>query len=158
MIRTRTAAAEDEDFLCALYAATRKDEILTWGWEEAQAVSFLEMQWRSQQHSYAMYYPDAKKLIVLFDDIPAGQLILDTAADVLRLVDISLLPDFRGKGIGTELLRRLQQKASKSKQTIKLNVRLDNPARHLYQKLGFKDEQVSEMDAGMYWDSRLYPT
>lgn len=51
---------------------------------------------------------------------------------------IAVLPDFLGQGIGTQLLTHLLQAASKRYPAVMLSVRKNNPARHLYERMGFK--------------------
>ncbi len=68
----------------------------------------------------------------------------------LRLVDISLLPAHRGSGVGTELLRALQQEATTAGKPLRLSVARDNPARRLYARLGFTPVAGSEVGAEPY--------
>lgn len=138
MIETRLAGIEDELFLYHLYASTRRDEILLWGWEETQIEQFLDMQWRLQKGSYLLQYPDAEQFIISYEGKPAGRMILNRTTGVIRLVDISMLPGFRSRGIGESLIRRLQQAAIAKSQTIELQVMSNNRARRLYERLGFK--------------------
>jgi GNAT superfamily N-acetyltransferase len=53
-------------------------------------------------------------------------------------VSIVVLGSFRGRGIGTELLSTLLEKAADAGfQALSLSVSKDNPALQLYEKLGF---------------------
>jgi GNAT superfamily N-acetyltransferase len=58
--------------------------------------------------------------------------------DSLFLVQLFLEPDCQGKGIGTEILNRLMGDASQSGMPMTLGVVKTNPARRLYERLGFK--------------------
>ncbi|MFW5892598.1 MAG: GNAT family N-acetyltransferase [Bacteroidota bacterium] len=55
------------------------------------------------------------------------------------LVYIAVHKDYRGKGLGKELMLKTFDKAEGS---IKLHVEHDNPARFLYQKLGFTNKYM----------------
>ncbi|HTD51708.1 MAG TPA: GNAT family N-acetyltransferase, partial [Thermoanaerobaculia bacterium] len=55
----------------------------------------------------------------------------------IRLVDIALLPAFRGKGVGTRLLAELIAEAKGRGVPLTIHVELFNPARRLYDRLGF---------------------
>lgn len=50
---------------------------------------------------------------------------------------IALLPDYRGRGIGTQLLTYLLNKAVSHYRAVSLSVAADNPARRLYERHGF---------------------
>jgi ribosomal protein S18 acetylase RimI-like enzyme len=58
---------------------------------------------------------------------------------------VAVLPEHRGKGIGTQLLVRLLGVAETSHPSISLNVRSDNPALRLYERLGFVKVEESEV-------------
>jgi ribosomal protein S18 acetylase RimI-like enzyme len=55
----------------------------------------------------------------------------------IRIVDIALLPDYRGNGIGTALLRDLFSEADAAGKTVTIHVERFNPALRLYERLGF---------------------
>ncbi len=59
-------------------------------------------------------------------------------------VAIAVAPGARGSGLGGALLRRLMAEARPRYEFLSLSVRLDNPARRLYTRLGF--EPVREPD------------
>lgn len=54
-------------------------------------------------------------------------------------VGVAVLPEYRGKGIGTKLLTHLLTEAKESYEYISLSVSAENPARRLYQRLGFEE-------------------
>jgi ribosomal protein S18 acetylase RimI-like enzyme len=88
---------------------------------------------------------------VLLDDQRVGRLIVDRGERELILVDISLIPEQRGRGIGTHLIRELLFEASSTTKSVRLHVLHTNPAKHLYERLGFaivnSDELYCEMIA-----------
>ncbi len=53
-------------------------------------------------------------------------------------LSIAVLPEYRGKGIGSQLLTRLLEQAKSHFSGICLSVHIDNPARHLYLRYGFE--------------------
>jgi ribosomal protein S18 acetylase RimI-like enzyme len=132
------AGDDDEAFLRTLYASTRQDEIRAWGWTPAQAQPFLQMQFFAQRTSFAAAYPGAKHELILEDGQPLGRLLVWRHAGEVRLVDISLLPAARGRGIGTALLRRLIAEAEADEKRLCLQVLTTNRARQLYLRLGFR--------------------
>ena len=65
--------------------------------------------------------------------------------------DISLMPDFRGRGIGSTLLRRFLAEATVAGVPVGLSVDAANPARHLYERLGFVVTDASSVYWSLEW-------
>ena len=77
--------------------------------------------------------------MILEDAHPIGRLYVDRRPDEIRLIDIALLPSHRGRGIGSELTGGLLAEADRADLPLRLHVEADNPARRLYQRLGFRE-------------------
>ena len=133
----RPATPADEDFLFELYTRNRQAELGAWGLDESMLASVMQMQFMAQQTTYATQYPNAHHDILLLDDKSVGRLYVDRAKDHFVLVDISLLPAVQGQGFGTALLHGLLKEAAEKSLPVHLQVVMTNPARHLYQRLGF---------------------
>jgi ribosomal protein S18 acetylase RimI-like enzyme len=136
-ITLRAAGTADEAFLYELYAGTRAEEMAVWGWDEAQQQAFLNLQFRGQQAHYAEY-PNPDHKLILEDERPIGRIFLSRLQDEIRLVDISLLPDVRGRGIGTALIQELFVEAAAADKVVRLHVERFNRAQQLYLRLGFR--------------------
>ena len=78
---------------------------------------------------------------------PAGRLIVARWPEDLRVVDVALLPEYRGRGIGGELMRALIEEADERGVKTSIHVERFNPAQRLYARLGFR--AVSD-DGGVY--------
>ena len=139
--------AADQELLFRIYASTRAEELAPVPWTEAQKEAFLRMQFRAQSLDYAANYPDAEFLIILRDGVPAGRLYLDRRADELRIVDIALLPEHRGAGLGGAILRDLLAEAAAAGKPVRIHVERFNPALRLYERLGFR----RTADLGVYY-------
>ena len=137
-IRLRSIAATDDPFLCALYASTRTEELAPVPWTEEQKRAFLEMQFRAQAIHYRTHYSSAQFLIIEKGDQPIGRLTIDRRPDDIRIVDIALIPEYRGRGIGTTFLRELLSEAEASSKSVSIHVEHFNPAMRLYDRLGFR--------------------
>ncbi len=61
-----------------------------------------------------------------------------------------VLPEYRGKGIGTTLLMHLLQAASVEYKSVSLSVSLDNPALRLYERIGFQRLDASDTSITMF--------
>lgn len=142
----RPYAAEDLDFIEALYLSTRDEELALSGWPEGQRKTFLVQQHRAQHHHYQTYYPNAERLIVERDGAAIGRLYVDTWPLELRIVDISLVAAARGQGIGEAVLRDVIAWAEDQTKGVSIHVEKFNPARRLYHRLGF----VVTEDKGVY--------
>jgi ribosomal protein S18 acetylase RimI-like enzyme len=146
ILSLRPVAPEDDAFLFELYASTRQD-IASLGLGATQLEALLRVQWMAQRHSHAVRYPHAEHQLVLVNGRPAGRLWVALGPEELRVVDVSLLPAHRGLGLGTALLRSLQEEAAAAGKPLRLSVAWDNPARRLYVRLGFTPVDGAATDA-----------
>jgi len=145
-LRLRTVTPEDEQFLRAVYASTRSEELARVPWSDEQKRAFIDMQFAAQDADYRRNYPDAQYSIIEVQGVPAGRLYVDRGSKEIRIIDIALLPEHRRAGIGTSLLRALQDEARATSKTLTIHVEKFNPARSLYHRLGF--QQIE--DKGVY--------
>ncbi len=152
-ISLRLARQEDQEFLYKLYASTRQAEVAAFGWNPAQQEAFLRMQFNAQRRWYAMAHPAAVEQIVELDQQPVGRLMVAKGdGAVATLVDISLLPEHRGCGIGGGLLRGLLDQCNQEQTSLRLQVLRTNPAARLYDRLGFL--KVGEDDLYLHMEKR----
>lgn len=133
----RRAAPGDDSFFDRLYEGTRLEEVASWGLEPIQASAFLHAQARVQRGAYAIQFPDAEHRVLLANDEPIGRLILARGADCWSIVDVSMLPAWRGRGVGTRALGEVLEAARAAGRPVRLHVDRQNRARHLYARLGF---------------------
>ncbi len=146
MIALRSVRPEDHDYLLSVYASTRADEMAIVPWSDAQKTTFLAQQFHAQTTYWDEQYPEAERSIVEIDGVAAGRFYVQRWPGEIRLVDIALLPDFRRRGAGTELLRRLFAEGTAAGKPVTIHVEIFNPARSLYERLGF----VSKGERGFY--------
>ena len=137
MTTLRPARPEDREHLLAVYASTRAEELAPVPWTEEQKSAFVKMQFDAQDAHYREHYEGATYEVIEVDGVPAGRLYLHRTPKEIRLVDIALLAPFRGKGIGTRLLADLIAEAKGRGVPLTIHVELFNPARRLYERLGF---------------------
>jgi len=137
-VALRPRTADDADFMRAIDRSTRIDELRAVPWSEAEKAAFLDMQFRAQTMHYDARYPAAEYLVIEVDDIPAGRLYVDRTASGINVLDIALLPQWRGRGIGGALLKAILDEARAAARTVILHVEQYNPARRLYERLGFE--------------------
>jgi ribosomal protein S18 acetylase RimI-like enzyme len=136
--RLRPVAGEDRAFLVDLYASVREPELAHVPWDDATRRAFIEHQFSAQDAHYRQHYPGATLDLVEVDGEPAGRLYVHRGPSDIRIMDIALAPAFRGRGIGTRLLRSLMAEAEDSGRKLSIHVEANNPARTLYERLGFR--------------------
>ena len=136
-VSVRPVTKRDRKFLARLFASTRAEDPAAEQSSEQQREAFLAQQFHAQSVRYAEQFPDASFDLVLVDGQPAGQLIVARLVGELKLIDISLLPEHRGRGIGTALIRPLLDEASENEARVTIQVERSNRALRLYERLGF---------------------
>lgn len=152
MAGLRPATEADREFLLSVYASTREEELAQVSWEEGAREAFLEHQFSAQDHHYRTNYPGATFDVIEVEGEPAGRLYVHRGPDEIRIMDIALAPPFRGRGIGTGLLRELMEEAGASGRSLSIHVELNNPARRLYERLGFVPAGEHGVYVLMRWD------
>lgn len=145
-IKLRPSVSADEDFLVAVYGSTREQELAMVPWTAEQKEAFVRSQLSAQLHHYRAEYPNAEYSIILFEDQPVGRLYVDRRATEVRIMDITLLPAFRGKGISSPLIRRLMEEATAVAKSLSINLdKLSlNQSQPIFQRFGFKATEADE--------------
>ena len=90
------------------------EELAVTDWDDTQKAAFLQMQFDAQHRYYMENYRDARFQVIEWDRAPVGRLYLVRWPDEIRIIDIALLPEYRGQGLGTHLLRNIQADARAS--------------------------------------------
>jgi ribosomal protein S18 acetylase RimI-like enzyme len=145
-VQCRTERPDDEAFLFEVYASTRNTELGLTGWNAETKAAFLRMQFQAMRQGYAAQYPKGDFLVVLRGDNRIGRMVIDRNSEEIRLIDIALLPEERGRGIGTRLVRELQKEASCAGRGLRLQAVKNSGPAQWYRRLGF----VVVQDDGIY--------
>ena len=138
VIRLRPITEADEAFQRALYGSTRAEELAPVPWSEEQKRAFLDMQFHAQSVHYAKHYADGDFLIIEEAGRAIGRLLLHRTPEEIRVIDISLMPEHRRQGIGTRLLTDVLAEGEKTRRRVSIHVEHFNPAKRLYERLGFR--------------------
>ena len=136
----------DESFLERVYGSTRADELARVPWTDEQKAAFVHHQFTAQSAHYAEHYTGMSADVIVVDDELAGRLLVARWAEEIRIVDIALLPAFRGAGVGGGLLDDLASEARAAGKRLSIHVEVNNPAMRLYERLGFRPAG----EAGVY--------
>ncbi len=137
----------DAAFLRRVYASTRQRELALLPLDDAARPVFLEMQFAAQDRQFRQQ-EGARFLVISHGGQDVGRLILAREAGTpgtpgtMRIMDIALLPPWRGQGLGTAVLRAVTEEAEQQGLNMQLYVEEHNPARRLYERLGFRVAEV----------------
>jgi len=147
-ISLRPEDEKDEAFLLAVYASTRAEEIALTGWDHSTHWQFIEMQFKAMRKGYAASFPQAKFLIILLDGQPIGRVVVNQNDREIRIVDMALLSEHRGKGISTHLMQIWRDEALQCGKPLRLRVVRGTRPANWYRRLGFVP--VGDDEDGVY--------
>jgi ribosomal protein S18 acetylase RimI-like enzyme len=150
----RPCRTDDVPFLRHLYATTREDEMRLLPWSEEQKTAFLDMQFTAQKTHYDGYYPDCQFLVIELEGTAIGRLYIDRGEDEISIIDIALLPAYRSRGIGRMLLEEILEEGAATGRKVTIYVEHFNPARRLYDRLGFRHVDTNGVYHLMEWRSQ----
>lgn len=142
----RSIQEKDFPFLKKVYRSTRENELSMTDWSEEQKSGFIDFQFNAQHAYYMNVYKDAEFQIIESGSTGIGRLYLWETEHQIRIVDIAILPEHRGKGIGSKILSDLIRQSELSGKKLNIHVEHFNPALRLYERLGFKKTD----DTGVY--------
>jgi ribosomal protein S18 acetylase RimI-like enzyme len=150
-VTLRPATQSDYFFMRKLYGSTREEELKQFPFDEFQKQAFLDQQFGAQYQHYQLHYPTCERSIIEWNGQPVGRLWIDEWHDQIRLVDIALMPEARGTGIGTMLLRETLERGRKAGKPVTIHVEAYNPALRLYERLGFVKVDTNGIYYLMKW-------
>ncbi len=151
-VTLRPRRPADEPFLRRLYHSVRRDEVAASGFGPDFARTFLDDQFKLQtDHFDRAQGARSRFSLVMCKGSAIGRLYLRETDDALHVVDISLLPEWRGRGIGGALLREVLEQAAAAGKSVTLSVDRRNRAQLLYRRLGFVQAEDTGADLLLRW-------
>jgi len=151
----RSAEPVDEELLFQLFVEAQQ-HIEELQLDPAMWRSLVGMQYKGRRQSWAASYPGAVDSILCLQDelgasVPVGRLLVDRRPGCWRIVDVAVLAAYRNIGLGSWAVKSCQQQAHAAGARLELQVRPENPARLLYERLGFKAVSESPLAVEMIW-------
>jgi len=145
MYTLRNISKDDYEFIYELNKTVNKENVeKVWGsWDED-----------NQREFFKNRFDLIRMKIIKLDDKDVGILEVEEKEDELYLEEIQILPEFQGKGLGTRIIRNLILRANKKGKSLKLRVLKINPAKKLYERLGFSIVGDTETHYIMRIDNR----
>ncbi|HEY0405185.1 MAG TPA: GNAT family N-acetyltransferase [Pyrinomonadaceae bacterium] len=152
-VRLRPVVPQDASFLLRVYASTRAEEMARVSWDDEQRAAFLKMQFDAQLHHYQSNFPNALHDVIQHAGRPVGRLYVLRTDEFIRILDITILPEFRNAGLGTPLIQDLMKEAARSRRPLRIYVESFNPSLRLFERLGFRKAEEQGMHFLMEWNS-----
>jgi ribosomal protein S18 acetylase RimI-like enzyme len=132
-------ADSDEVFLRRLISATVALELGAETWPEPTRSHLLDMQCTARRGARRADFPGAIGQIIQVDRDDAGWVVVAAMQDAVHLVEIMILPELRGRGIGSAVIGRIVLDAGAEGKPVRLSVNpLNLGAIRLYDRLGFR--------------------
>jgi ribosomal protein S18 acetylase RimI-like enzyme len=140
-VSLRPATESDYAYLWWLHGATMRTYVdAIWGWDEAV-----------QRRLFDDRFDPARLEIIESAGEAVGVISVEQQREFISLSAIEVAPDFQSKGIGTRLIRDMQDEAERQCVPLRLRVLQGNPARRLYERLGFAETEETETHIMMNW-------
>jgi ribosomal protein S18 acetylase RimI-like enzyme len=150
-ISLKPASPEDSEFLLLLKASTLP-ELNMLGLDDDQFRSIIRIQFAAQEQEYWRSFPESTHLVVEAGGIRAGRLWVDRSETEIRILDISILPEFRRTGIGRSLYESLIAEARTARKRLKCSVSIFNqPSLLFHKQLGFTIISCGELGLELEW-------
>jgi ribosomal protein S18 acetylase RimI-like enzyme len=105
-----------------------------------------------EEHRARVLYRYENAQVIERGGEPVGLFKVTRDGNEWHLVQIQLTQELQGQGIGRALLSELMTQAHAAGASLTLRVLHQNPARHLYEQLGFKVFEVGQHDFGMRFE------
>lgn len=151
-ISLRRATQSDIPFMLNLYASTRESELAMSNFTQQEKLDFVKQQFTAQYSHYNQHYCSDFFSIIELDEKSVGRLFVDYWETEIRIVDITLSPEHRNNGLGSYLFKELFKQAKETSKSVTIHVEHNNPAKHLYERLGFElKTQTNEIYLLMQW-------
>jgi ribosomal protein S18 acetylase RimI-like enzyme len=151
-LELRPVVAADEDFLLGVYGNSRARELERVPWDETTKRGFLQMQFAAQQTHNRSHFPRARHDVILADGVPAGRLYVDRREQEIRILDLALLPEARGRGIESRLLKELMEEAKNSGKAVSIYLDPADPSRESFEGVGFVVTEANGFSDLMEWN------
>jgi GNAT superfamily N-acetyltransferase len=126
-VALRPARAEDYGFALALYVETIKPYTIAFmDWvDEVETARFARL-WRTDDTQ-----------IITLDGIDSGWVEASDDGNEIFLKQLYVVPALQRRGIGTQVMKLLLDRWRTLQRPVVLGVLKNNPARRLYERLGF---------------------
>lgn len=152
-LHLRNSNDDDYPFFTALFSSTR-DDLRQLDWPQDKIEELIRQQQLVQETGMRDLFPQAQYFVIDYAGQSIGRVVLDIEPDNIRLVNISLIPQAKGNGIGRAIMHALQSYAQEHQCSLNLAVfQFNEPARNLYLSCGFTIIRNDGIQDHMIWRS-----
>ncbi|HKX83976.1 MAG TPA: GNAT family N-acetyltransferase [Pyrinomonadaceae bacterium] len=137
-ITLKAVTEADKEFLLRVYEASREIELAMAPWSAEQKRVFVAHQFAAQDNHYREHYAGASFDLIIFAGEPAGRLYVHRGDQQIEILDITILPEYRNRGIAKSLVGEIINEASRSGRSVVIYIESFNPSQKLFRQLGFK--------------------
>jgi ribosomal protein S18 acetylase RimI-like enzyme len=146
----RPESPADEAFVRRLIMESASVDLGAASWPEPMRSHLLGIQNSSRRRSIRNNFPGAESQVIVADGHSAGWLVVAHLAQEIRLVEILISAELRGKGIGSRVIREILATADQQDKPVRLSVNASNRAAiRLYERLGFQIIEAGELQLSM---------
>ena len=152
-VSLRPETPADEAFLRHLILESVAQELGAAAWPEPMRSHLLGVQYAGRRQSRRMNFPDAASQVIQADGENAGWVVTASLPEEMHIVDIMILPEMRGRGIGTAAIQEILSTAAHAGKPLRLSVNpMNQGAIRLYERLGFRKIGEDEVQYFMEHD------
>lgn len=128
--------------LYSLRAVSDADHLWLWTLKRATMQAYVAQTWgrwddAEQAERFRQNFQPQHVHIIVVGATDAGLLHVERSPAEIFLVNIQISPEFQNRGLGTAVMNTLLAEARREKLPLRLQVLKVNPARHLYERIGF---------------------
>ena len=150
--RCRIETPADEPFVRRVVTETIAEEFGAAAWPEPMRGSILGLQYDTRRSAARAAGGDITSQVIVADGEDVGWLLTSELPDQIRIVEIAILPDWRGNGVGEAAIRGVLERGARDGKPVRLVVTRTNArAIRLYERLGFTVSNADEVQQEMEW-------
>lgn len=143
----------DDAFVFALFCSART-ELSLLPLPPRQQELLVQQQYGLQQVAYAAQYPQAITLVIEYQSVTIGKIMINPSVHCVHIVDLVIAAQFRGYGYGSVILDSVKAYAQAKGASVSLGVdRQNTRAKQLYLRLGFLPFEISPTQEWLSWPS-----
>lgn len=146
----RPASAEDEGLVYTVFSSTWQDAVAAMP-NPALGQHFLRIQYTAQERRFRTRYPDLERWVMMIGEEPVGRLYLQHSPTALHLVDLTLLPEYRGQGIGRALVAELMAEATEQGVPLRMRLGRTHDAIRQAMRIGFRVVAEDDVETRLEW-------
>lgn len=122
---------------------------------------YVQQTWGLSEDAFEADFRDefgsTERHVLLMDGAPVGSLVVEEHGDHLYLDYLAVHPQYQKRGIGTQVMEGLMAEARRRRLPLRLSVLNVNPARRLYERLGFEASGEDEFRIFMQFTPGAQP-